>query len=238
MADKTTQTQQPVTVEEYGLKIVPSWLLTPLGKVFVQILGYIKDFLLTRTRSGTQARMPTYAPDDALGKIGSERGIESYPGESPAVYRERLRKAVPTWKLAGLPLGMLRALRDGGVPHAAILQVRERAYTLDVNGDLVVTLYPGYVPSTKPLSFWSTFAVVIYSSLPAGWPPIPADGSNEANRITRIIKKWKPAHATLDCIVVLPAGLELWDFPLGTWDEAGGHWLSDVEAATIIHWTP
>lgn len=237
MADKPTQVQPPVTVEEYALKLSPSWLLNPYTKAFVQAMGAIKDYFLTRTRSGVYARMPTYAPDDALGELGDERSIGSYPGEDPDVYRERLRKAVPTWKNAGLPYGMLLALKDGGIPNAAIVQSRERVFLLDANSNLQVMVTPTYIPATRARDFWSAFMVVIYAPLPLGWPPIPADGSNEANRITSIIYKWKPAHATLDAIVVMPIP-ELWDFPAGTWDEPGGHWLTDAEAAGIIYWTP
>jgi hypothetical protein len=237
-----TQAAPVVPLELYAQQLAPGFLRGDYGQQLMRSLGILKDLALERARRAVRARMPTLAPYDALPLIGDERQIDAVPGEPAAAYAERLRNAWDTWRLAGLPLGVLRALRIAGFPTVTLLQMRRHSFTLDADSNLVVANYgapvdQGYTPANYPATFWNAFGVVI--SEPFGWSgAVPADGSATAELCRRVLKRWKPAHAICDTITIV-TGIELWDWPAGSWDEAGGHWLTDGEAAAgVVHWTP
>jgi hypothetical protein len=74
--------------------------------------------------------MPEYASAAALPLIGSARLIDRGPFETDASYVSRLIQAIPTWKLAGTPLGLLLALYYAGYTSAVLVQQNGRWYTL------------------------------------------------------------------------------------------------------------
>jgi hypothetical protein len=86
--------------------------------------------------------------------------------------------------------------------------------------------------------FCSRFSL-IFSTVPSSWtdvqdPPteLTAPTSAEVNQIRRLGNRWRGGKATFVSIVVPLIG-ELWDWPVGIWDD-GGLWDDD---ATGVTWT-
>lgn len=123
----------------YQPSVAPPWLQGPNGRKWLEAHGEVKDDLVQRVKAAVMARMPGQAPPDALPLLGDERQILRGLSEDDATYAERLRKAWESWRLTGTPLGLLRALDTAGFRHAALVQANERAFTLDANGELVIT---------------------------------------------------------------------------------------------------
>lgn len=72
------------------------------------------DDLTTRTASVMLARLIAHAPEDALRLLGEERGLQRYPGEHLAAYRNRVLNAWTFWSQAGTLPGMVAALEHLG----------------------------------------------------------------------------------------------------------------------------
>jgi hypothetical protein len=140
--------------------LAPTFLLQPAGIAFEGGLGDAKDALADRIKLAVLARFPNYAPPDALQALGIERNLPRGPSETDATYAARLVNAWSTWPWAGTPYGLLQALKSAGYANVIITQVRRNYFSLDPNGNLVITSESGFSwtmdPSCTPaLSVWS-----------------------------------------------------------------------------------
>lgn len=220
--------------DDYQQEIAPYWLRKDgYDAAWFRALGDEKDQLEYRTRESLYARFPDYAAPDALEQIGADRSLIQGPGQSESQFRAYVKDAWTIWELGGTCFGILRALRVAGYANVAILIQQGYIYTLDVNGDLVIT-YSGAPFSLGFPNFWNRFRVIFYPPLPPSWLPapanIPASNSDEARYIINTINTWKAAHAILKDVVIWYSGL-VWGFPVGggatywgasTW--GGGLW--------------
>jgi hypothetical protein len=199
----------------------PTWLQDDNGGAWLQAFGLALDEQIDFIKQAIQARMPLIAPVDALGSIGAERQIDrAFFGDTDAEYRQRLFDAWETWTLAGTALGLLRALDDVNYVFTAE-QRNFLEFSLDVNRNLV-RVDRGYLWEFGfPAGFWSIFSVVMKTAdIPAHWtsivdPPtdVSAPTKAEVNFLRGIIRKWKPAKAVLDRIIVITSGI-IWGFPV------------------------
>jgi hypothetical protein len=94
---------------------------------FASVLG---DRAIEWTRQANLEHLPQYASAAALPLLGSARLLDHGPSETDAGYAARLTQAIPTWQLAGTPLGMLLALYYAGYADAVIVQQNGRWYRL------------------------------------------------------------------------------------------------------------
>jgi hypothetical protein len=198
---------------EFQEQNAPGWLQGEDGKRWSRAQGEAKDGLLARAVEAVKLRMPGICPPDGLAAIGSERGMPRGPNESTESYRARIADAWQTWPWAGTAYGLLRALRAAGYVSVTIAQVLRRAYALDANGDLVVTvLDPGWGTGDGG-AFWSKFAVIFYA--PGPLPPA-GDPTDQLTLIRLLVRQWKSAHATCDGIYVVRSGW-MFGFPPTPW---------------------
>lgn len=219
------------TYRDYAISISPTWLRNAKGEVFMRSMGDVKDSLIDRTKAAVMVRFPSFAPDDGLARIGDERQMPRSIGETRAQYASRLRGAWDAWKWAGTPTGLLRALWWAGYQNCMLVIRLGKAYSLDGDLNVVVTDLPS-VTFTSPL--WNTFRVFFPSPLPASWVSggIPSTSSDEANGIRNIIRKWKPAFARCESVVIYQTGLT-WGYPPTlAWGGSGLTW-----GGTFTEWT-
>jgi hypothetical protein len=231
------------TLKDYQAKtLAPGWLQDPAGLAFLGALGARKDALVALAKEAVKARLPTFAPDDALAEIGRDRDIERGPGEPDASYRARLRIAHDTWRWAGTAYGILLELYNAGytpISGRVVIQTQKgkqhelRAdFDPTVHGpDGVVTTDLGTVHLGGSPELWSQFAVLFVNPIPARWTPtVPADGGEEVERIRRIIRSRKPAHARCVRLTVSPGTTWGLNMTWGSFTWGGGG------AQTV--WTP
>jgi hypothetical protein len=218
----------------------PTWLQDDNGGAWLQAFGLALDEQIDFIKQAIQARMPLIAPVDALGSIGAERQIDrAFFGDTDAEYRQRLFDAWETWTLAGTALGLLRALDDVNYVFTAE-QRNFLEFALDGSRNLVRVDRGNLWDFGRPAGFWSIFAIIMEAGdIPAHWtniqdPPtdVSAPTKAEVNFLRKIVRRWKPAKATLDRIIVITSG-ELWGFPSGgLWGDPGA-W-----GATGVAWGP
>ncbi len=77
-------------------------------------IGTSADELVMRATTAMLVRLLLLAPDDTLEIIGRERGLQRYPGEYTAAFRNRLLHAWEFWDQAGTVPGMTAALEHMG----------------------------------------------------------------------------------------------------------------------------
>ncbi len=68
--------------------------------------------------------------------------------------------------------------------------------------------------------FTGTVELIAY---PAGENPFCCPDETALENLRQAIRLWRPGKATCEGIYALVQG-EMWDWPVGTWDEAGGTW--------------
>jgi hypothetical protein len=213
------------------LETAPPWLRDPVSDTTHRVQGDAKDKLVARLRAGVRARYPLIAPEDALERIGNERGIERGPDEDRETYAARLASAWDAWEFAGTPLGVLRALHYASFPSASILTQRGRYFALD--GSLNLTWTDTYVRTFPAPNFWNSFVVFFTAPLPSQWSGgVPADGSPTALLVKRLVKKWKAAHALFVGVVIVTSG-HVWGQPGLKWGTPGVKW-----GGTHVTWAP
>ncbi len=200
--------------------ISPPWLREKKGARYVRSLGDSIDAMVQPVKQGVKVRFPLIAPRDALAVLGEERGLPKSVAETYEQYASRLQQAWETWPWAGTPTGVLQALYDAGYTEAHLLIKRGRDFSLDGDRHLVTVEMGFELELDRPESFWSVFLLVIPSW--DGTPPV--DGSDEAEAMKKLVRKWKAAHATMDRIVIVEDGL-IWGYPsTQEWGDPGLVW--------------
>lgn len=157
------------TFKEYMLTALPLWLRDTNGMDAVhQAIGDAKDSLVAREKDAVLARFTLSAPTDALAVAGVERQILRGAGELDADYAVRLQHAWDSWPTAGTPSGVLNALKYAGYT-AALVQFRAYGYTLDANGNTVVTTLQNGGWRFDSTAAWARFAVLILPPFRSSW---------------------------------------------------------------------
>jgi hypothetical protein len=236
----------PGLKEYQSTTLAPGWLQDPAGRAFLESLGARKDALAALAKEAVKARFPTRCPADALGAIGTERGIDRGATESEAAYRARLRAAWEQWKWAGTPYGLLLAFHYAGyTPNSGKVVIQtQKGKQHELRADFdpaihgpdtgLVTTNIGAVALGGSPQLWSQFAVLFVTPLPPAWVPTPpADASAEVESIRTLIRRWKPGHAR--CVALKVTPIDLWDFPVEAWEPTTEIW---DEAGTTTTWTP
>jgi hypothetical protein len=178
---------------------------------------------------------PNSAPSDALGSIGTERGIARGLTEPESAYRARLQNAMTLWPRAGTAYGLLSALYAAGYPNPIIQTQSGRQYSLlgytgNPASDLSASTLPSIHLGGTPAELWSDIAVFISQPWPSWWSTTaPADGSTDQQTVAALVKAWKGAHnrcVQLKAIKgpVVGVGLVVGSFTVGS--------------GTVTTWTP
>lgn len=82
----------------------PRWL------DFISVFGARLDTEKARLIEAARAGLVEACPEDGLDRLGRDRLLPRYPSESFAVYRARLLRTFPIWKLSGTKNGLLEML--------------------------------------------------------------------------------------------------------------------------------
>lgn len=151
---------------EPGLAHTP--LSYPNGQAWLKAHAAVKDALAQQLRQAIKCRFPALALTDALVALGTERQIVRGVSETDSAYAQRVVGAWTAWPYAGTAYGILTQLAAIGY-NAVIPQVLGNAYSLDGNGNLVVTTLGGGGWFTDGVKFWSKFSVLLTYPLPSSW---------------------------------------------------------------------
>lgn len=222
---------------QYHAVLSPGWLLERFGARWADAFGNAKDWVVAGAKDAVKAKLPRIAPFDALDDIASERMLERGATETEAQFRARLVDAWSVWPWAGTAYGVLTALKIAGWDRVILAQERRRMFQLDAAGNLVITtLTAGWEADPGADTSWALFDVIFDNVAFNYWPGgPPAEDSQDAITIKRVIRTWKAGHAQTGRIIILTAG-RLWGYPLGstwaTWN--GGTWGGN----TATYWTP
>lgn len=196
------------TFAEWALELSPSWLLGPVGELYVQTLGLYEDLGVESALQAMKAskmRADTFHPS-GLTHIGLERNMPRYSSETDAGYNVRLRGAWEAWKQAGTWQAIVSQLA-----------------TFGVTAEVYAQGYAGPLPGSAGDVFdwddddanWSRFFVVLTAHpwTPWSWGDPGArwgDGrtwgstatTQEVAAVREIIKHWKPAREVFPHIIV------------------------------------
>jgi hypothetical protein len=214
-------------------------LQDPRGQAWLRAFGIVKDFLAQRARASVLQRMPLSAAEDALGVLGTERGVDlgsslqRSPAEALSAYRERVRRAWETWGLGGTAWGMLKAFAAQGY-YPEIVCANGLVYSVDVGLNLTIVQGP---PLASLLRLWSHF-FVWFRAPPSSWtdivsPPTPSSTPSiyELRRLRHIvIDRWRPAWTRCIGIGVLVSGGP------GIWGAPGSTWGTGTWGSSVVKW--
>lgn len=212
--------------------LVPSWLgggAEPNqgdasdGYLHLYSLGVMQDAFIERAYQGIKARFPqTSGALGALAAIARDRRIPRGVGESDAVFAARLIgwRHPRGHRTRGNAFALLRQLRAylNAAAMVRTVDVRGNWYTIEADGTEVYEWGTGTWEWdwVSPPTGWSRFWVILYTDTSA-WT------AANTTAVQRIIDDWKPAHATLNTLIVAsdsdpdpfsPSAPE----PDGTWD--------------------
>ena len=223
-----------------------SWMQGDVFRALKGSIALVIDAMIERQRQGIIARMPTYGTPTALPLIGADRVMPRGPGETDAIYAERLRRAFSSYRRAGLPAILLTQLR-------AFVQAGYSAVAYVVNGSSQwLTLGADYSERYDPTpswdwdgdtSPWHTWVILAPSAdgttawqqSTVTWGDGTKWGDSSWNwgltgmgdafvaSLKRLARQWMSAHASLEGIIV---ALDATTYqPGGTLpDGTQGHW--------------
>lgn len=193
----------------------------PIGQQWAQATGSIVDTYVGYLKDGIKARMPDYAPVDALPHIGGDRQLIQGSSESNASFITRLKDAWGQWSRAGTACSVLEQLWYFGLTGATWVQQNGLSYTFGSS-----TLTPGQDPTglltvgtTTTLAATLTSSVAPYRTIPAGtpWFQLGTDGNTDlTNRFAIIIPSWPFAAIGFAYFNNSTSAVVTWPVPFGS----------------------
>ena len=152
--------------------LTPGWLQRGEGELIQYALGFTHDAFAERCRQTVWLMLPSLAPNDALDRIGRDRGLPRGIFEPASSYRDRLKR----WRY---PLGhRIRGTATALLDQIAVALRGSDYRTIDQRG----TQYTrGTLPADRGVTWdwdgssllpdWARYWVVVKStgSLPTSW---------------------------------------------------------------------
>jgi len=199
----------------YLPQTTPAWLLGPFGAYWESIPAQIRDVLIDMAKESVKARFPMLGPTDALAAIASERSLEKMPVETEYVWRGRLLTAFDAWQWGGTKKGIVDNVTLTGLTNVTVKEL-----AIDW-------------PDTDKID-WARFWVLVNQPHPftapknfgAGWAfgdgtllGLTGATQGDVERLRRIVRLWKGAHAKCVAIILLVSGQIFgngWAFGAGT----------------------
>lgn len=193
------------------VELSPPWLQGPRGAAFLSSLGTALDEAVSWTLTGVLARFIQRAPEDALTLLGSERGLDRFPGEHLEAYRSRLLGAWEFWRWGGTLRGMQYWLNAAGYDAYVYEHFRDDP---SIWAEFSVYLWPKIAEYTTDR--WDEGGAWDDATT---WDFTLA--ATELLRVPALLREVKPAHAKLRGVYYIPGPKDAWDD--GAWDD-GGVW--------------
>ena len=91
----------------YFYDTLPVWLTSGQSELVQYSLGLLMDMMAERFRLSLEARFPSFAPDDALARLGRDRGIMRGRNEPRGAYANRLLRYLDDLRVAGSPFALM-----------------------------------------------------------------------------------------------------------------------------------
>lgn len=212
--------------------IAPPWLQRTVGARFLYAIAIQLDAYWVMAEQGVKARFPGRGVNTALPYNGADRDLERYLSEPDADYATRLQDAIDTWRGAGGPRELINQVQ---IACKWILNVATPVRTVSEQGahtsavwDERASLTSSFVHQrTAPTNWqwdtndrWWRAWLIIDSTLgpwatdgtwgsPGVWGDGGTWGSNatvaQVAQLEAIVRKWKPAHSTVQIIVTFAA---------------------------------
>lgn len=224
-----------ITFRDTIREISPRWLRNGFAQKFLYSLGIHMDLLGDAAASGVKKAFPLDVNSgDSLGAIGRNRKIERGPNEPDATYSGRLVTWLDRHRTRGNPYTLLQEWHEfwAATPFTVDLVYQSgKRYHMALDGTVTVSFGPTWDDDTTD---WARWWIVI------DWPSaVNADGLwsspgtwddggvwdcdvplTTIMDLRTIPNAWNAGHCIAN-IVLRAAGIELWDFPLGPWSDAG-----------------
>lgn len=123
--------EQPKNFAEWWASLPIPWLVSgPNGQNEALSNGTVLDQQVDQIKDAVKARMPDYAPADALPHIGGDRLLLQGPSEADDNFRTRLRTPWDDWARAGTWVELLVQLYWIGFSGAVAVQQNGLAFSL------------------------------------------------------------------------------------------------------------
>jgi hypothetical protein len=190
-------------------RLAPRWLTSGEGELVWYSIGLVLDGMAQRFDDSLRARMPTYAPDDALSYLGRDRKIRRGLSEPRATYASRLIRYLDFLRFQGNPYALMDQLHAFIGKSGVVLRTVDRRgnwYTRNADGTRSYVLNAGN---------WL-------------WDEEPA--LEESAGVRAIIRDWKPAGTTCEWILITSADPAVTYHPEGSdvVSEDWGNWSKGV----------
>jgi hypothetical protein len=215
-------------------RLAPRWLTSGEGELVWYSIGIMLDGMAQRFDDSLRARMPTYAPDDALSYLGRDRKIRRGLSEPRETYASRLIQYLDFLRYQGNPYALMDQLHAFIGKTGVVIRTVDRRgnwYTRNADGTRSYVLNASnWLWDELPESQWSRFWVVIFGAWESQW--VPATGARtgtttatieEIAGVRAIIRDWKPAGTTCEWILITSADPAITYHPEGS-DVVTGDW--------------
>jgi hypothetical protein len=212
--------QAPANFTEWLQNLPIPWLTAgAVGSKWATATGTVVDTYVGYMKQGIKARMPDFAPTDALPHIGADRKLIQGPNESNASFVARLVDAWGEWSRAGQARGVLEQLAYYTQSNAAIwVQQNGNAYTLSsmpTAGTDPTSLVVQTNLSTLPETLSSSASP--YRTIPAGTPWWFFDSNTDlCNRFAIIYPSWPFSALTTAYFSGTDSAAITWPFTFGS----------------------
>jgi hypothetical protein len=195
----------------------PPWLQRGTAEKFLYAIGLHVDIFGDALVAGIKHRFPGLYTFESIGLLGRERRISRGRLELDASYATRLCRWFTDHRRRGGPYTLLAQLHAHFAPATFPIELvyySGRRYSMAVDGtvtrDDVVWSPDG--DTARWARWWLFYATDQWSSTPS---------AAEVEDIRLVPRQWNAAHP-LGWIVLMHAGVELWNWPLGhVWNESG-----------------
>lgn len=225
------------------VRLAPPWLQRTWSARFLYGLGVTVDGIFEFAFAGVRARWPSFAPDDALPYIASDRGVVLGFDEPRASKVARLKTAIDDSKVAGSPHALLQQLAGYFAGHPmriGIVTNRGTWHVRDEDGNVTVTKLAGNWDWDTLTNRWARFWVILWpldtlieaAELVGDGPTVGTAGAtvgttaspSMVSTVREITRAWKAAGRRCSEIVVAldPASFDPTSppgapMPDGTW---------------------
>lgn len=202
---------------EIFYSLVPGWLRGGEGEKVLYSLGLMQDVMAERYRLSYEARLPEYAPDDALAYIGRDRAIPRGLDEPSDAYAARLVRYLDDHSTQGGNFALLDQLYAYlQAPDCILRVVNTHGTWCERAADGTHTYHLAQYNwgwDSISAAHWSRFWVIIVPSAGdpiatyAAWPAHTTPATNTASLellsgLMSIISDWKPAGTRCEWVVI------------------------------------
>lgn len=195
---------------------IPIWLRRKLGSAFFEHMAILSDFVVDFAREGFKSHLIDRCPPDALPEHARDRTLERWPTETEEQHRARIGNAWGVWEFGGTNKGVLDAVQGLGYFDSVIYEYWDWPDGND--------------------AAWARFWIVIDQPHPIQAPPpiggfTVGDGTivgvggitdDDVERLRRIVRTWKAAHAHCEKIIAVVSGIYVGGFTVGNSIVIGG----------------